>query len=800
MKKISSDTTWWNKRCLPAIFFGFLLIALVGGVLQQISRHQSPVLFIVGPLLGMVMFYSMMRRFLLDLVDEMWDDGDSLVVRNRGVETRIEFANIVNVTDMTKANWPRVTLHLRRPCILGHEVSFAPKEKRVFLRWRGNAIALDLMERIDAIRNTPLKLASAPTETLQVTVTSSVLGSAIANTRSHLLSLRNAAGHWEGELSSSALATATAVVALHAVDPREHVSVIENGVRWLIDNQNADGGWGDTTISKSNLSTTLLCWSALRKWRAARNANDPSDEGLEAGVRRADTWIHEHVGSLEPDRITKAVIARYGKDKTFSVPILMLCAICGTLGEDDEAWRRALPLPFELAAMPREWFGAIGLPVVSYALPALIAIGYTRFFHRPPAWWNPLRWLRAALWARISPMLKTLQPSTGGYLEATPLTSFVTMALASADERHHPCVPHAVEFLLNSRRRDGSWPIDTNLATWGTTLAVKALVARHSDAGMSQSAKPPDIGMSGYLKKWLLAQQYREVHPFTNAAPGGWAWTDLPGGVPDADDTSGALIALWQLCETDEERRLLRPQVEAGITWLLDLQNRDGGMPTFCRGWGTLPFDRSTPEITSHTLWAWSLWQAHVGTPLSQRLHEGRAAALGYLARRQRKDGSWHPLWFGNEHTEDEENPVHGTAMVLLGLAHVASSVPAVKDMNRRAMEFLLHAQHADGGWGGSATVVASIEETANAVKALSTWLSRGDASSELAPRGRHAVAAGAAWLVERTRKGTEFPAAPIGLYFARLWYHERLYPVIWTLGALQQAEAVMNSPKNDPA
>ena len=40
---------------------------------------------------------------------------------------------------------------------------------------------------------------------------------AIANTRSHLLSLRNAAGHWEGELSSSALATATAVVALHAI-------------------------------------------------------------------------------------------------------------------------------------------------------------------------------------------------------------------------------------------------------------------------------------------------------------------------------------------------------------------------------------------------------------------------------------------------------------------------------------------------------------------------------------------------------------------------------------------------------
>ena len=36
-------------------------------------------------------------------------------------------------------------------------------------------------------------------------------------------------------------------------------------------------------------------------------------------------------------------------------------------------------------------------------------------------------------------------------------------------------------------------------------------------------------------------------HPYTGAAPGGWAWTDLPGGVPDADDTPGALLALVAL-------------------------------------------------------------------------------------------------------------------------------------------------------------------------------------------------------------------------------------------------------------
>src|SRR5581483_874435 len=49
------------------------------------------------------------------------------------------------------------------------------------------------------------------------------------------------------------------------------------------------------------------------------------------------------------------------------------------------------------------------------------------------------------------------------------------------------------------------------------------------------------------LRAWLLHQQYRERHPYTGADPGGWAWTDLPGGVPDCDDTPGALLALHHL-------------------------------------------------------------------------------------------------------------------------------------------------------------------------------------------------------------------------------------------------------------
>lgn len=585
------------------------------------------------------------------------------------------------------------------------------------------------------------------------------LEQAIDGVQRHLRGLRNSEGYWEGRLASSALSTATAVVALQGVDSATHGARIATGVRWLVRHQNSDGGWGDTTVSGSNLSTTLLCWSAVKACGG--------DEEVEVStcVTRADGWIRNKIGSLEPNVIQAAVVARYGKDKTFSVPILMLCAICGTLGERTNAWRRVLPLPFELAALPRAWFGAIGLPVVSYALPALIAIGYARFFNVPMQWWNPWGWLRAALWERISPELKHLQPTSGGYLEATPLTSFVTMALAAAGEKEHPCVPAAVGFLVDSMREDGSWPIDSNLATWGTTLAVKSGVR----------LEPQE---KAEVVEWLLDQQYREMHPFTHAAPGGWAWTDLPGGVPDADDTPGALLALVKL--EVEDGRLL-PVVRAGLRWLWGLQNRDGGMPTFCRGWGTLPFDRSSPELTAHALAAWVAWQGVVEEGERQVAQRAVEQALIYLERMQREGGAWVPLWFGNEHAPNEENPVYGTAQVVGYLCGGGELAKLSEGLLKRAGAYLVRAQRTDGGWGGDVGCPASIEETAVALQALIALAERG-----LGSAGEEVLERGVRWLLKATEEGSAFPAAPIGLYFARLWYYEQLYPVVWTLGALK--------------
>jgi squalene-hopene/tetraprenyl-beta-curcumene cyclase len=581
------------------------------------------------------------------------------------------------------------------------------------------------------------------------------LDSLLANTRSVLLAELVDGSHWEGELSSSALSTATAIIALRSVEGPGHARLVEAGVGWLEKTQNADGGWGDTRASFSNISTSLLCRAALAQ---AGGAEEPA--------ARAEKYISSYCGSSSPQDIVDAVIARYGKDRTFSVPILMACAIAGLLGgSPGENWRRVLPLPFELGAFPRQWFGALRLPVVSYALPALIAIGYARFVNAPPGF--PFRQYRRALWPRVSALLEQIQPPNGGFLEATPLTSFVTMALASAGQSNHPVVTRAVAFLRASVREDGSWPIDTNLATWATTLAVKSL------EGELDAVRQVNI------RRWLLAQQYHERHLYTDAPPGGWAWTDLPGGVPDADDTPGALLALRLLADEDSMPESLAA-AEKGIRWLLDIQNRDGGIPTFCKGWGKLPFDRSSPDLTAHTLRAWQAWLPQLPLDLKRRVGRQSGRALRYLRRMQQPDGSWLPLWFGNQHRADEANPTYGTTQILRALLPMGVTAA---DVASGGVEWLLENRNPDGGWGGGGNSPSSIEETALALDALAD-----------APGVADEVFCDAlSWLAERTAGGTRFPPAPIGFYFAKLWYHEKLYPVVWTASALARVKARRN-------
>ena len=57
------------------------------------------------------------------------------------------------------------------------------------------------------------------------------------------------------------------------------------------------------------------------------------------------------------------------------------------------------------------------------------------------------------------------------------------------------------------------------------------------------------------------------------------------------------------------------------------------------------------------------------------------------------------------------------------------------------------------------------------------------------------AIERGLAWLDEATQGGTRFTCSAIGLYFAKLWYFERLYPMIFTVAALESLRDEYGQP-----
>ncbi|MCE9526147.1 MAG: squalene--hopene cyclase, partial [Planctomycetales bacterium] len=501
------------------------------------------------------------------------------------------------------------------------------------------------------------------------------LKAAYETAKADLLAERTPDGHWVGELSTSALSTATAVSALAITQKHGGTrfdELISGGIAWLVAHQNDDGGFGDTDKSYSNIATTMLVVAAIH---LASHAEQHKEL-----LERAEKYI-DATGRL------KGLRERYGVDKTFVVPIMTNLALAGLV-----EWREVSPLPFELACVPQSWYRFMRMPVVSYAIPALVAIGQCRYFHKRP--WNPLsRLVRSLSVSRSLNVLRQMQPESGGYLEAVPLTSFVVMSLASTGRQDHAVTREGIKFLIDSVRPDGSWPIDTNLATWVTTLSINALASGGEDVAALLGPQCLD---------WLLSCQHLTRHPFTGADPGGWGWSDLSGAVPDADDTPGALLALYAFAKVTPQssQEKFGHNMTSGYAWLIQLQNHDCGWPTFCRGWGKLPFDRSGTDITAHVLRTFGIfshWRDNNSEGSSMTELRPVAYALEFLSRRQHMSGFWSPLWFGNQDHPTEDNPVYGTSKVVMAYRDLGLMDSSEA---KRGLAWILKNQNPDGGWG----------------------------------------------------------------------------------------------------
>lgn len=151
MKKISSKTLFYSKTIFPIVWFGFLAYIFIISIANR-AYEQSPMYFIMPGFMA-VFGYFLMKKLVWDLVDEVYDCGDYLLIKNRGVEESVPFSNIMNVNASMNMNPPRITLRLVRPGTFGQEISFIPAASFTLNPLAKNPLAEELIIRVDNARS-----------------------------------------------------------------------------------------------------------------------------------------------------------------------------------------------------------------------------------------------------------------------------------------------------------------------------------------------------------------------------------------------------------------------------------------------------------------------------------------------------------------------------------------------------------------------------------------------------------------------------------------------------------------------
>jgi len=145
MKKISGRI-FLQKRVFPFIWFGFLGVLGVGVGLGRGEGQGPPFALIV---IFMAVFgFFVMRKLVWDLVDEVYDCGTFLLIRNGPEEDSVPLANIMNVSVALFQNPKRITLRLITPGKFGSEISFSPVTPFTLNPFAKNQVAEDLIQRV----------------------------------------------------------------------------------------------------------------------------------------------------------------------------------------------------------------------------------------------------------------------------------------------------------------------------------------------------------------------------------------------------------------------------------------------------------------------------------------------------------------------------------------------------------------------------------------------------------------------------------------------------------------------------
>ena len=121
--------------------FGFAGIAIV----VILTSDETAFVWVIAPILMAVFVAAMFKAFVWDLVDEVYDCGDTLIFRNGGLEQRVQLSDVTNL-EYSPNSPPSATVWTKSEGPLGSVITF--RLPASFNPFSTPSLVTELQERI----------------------------------------------------------------------------------------------------------------------------------------------------------------------------------------------------------------------------------------------------------------------------------------------------------------------------------------------------------------------------------------------------------------------------------------------------------------------------------------------------------------------------------------------------------------------------------------------------------------------------------------------------------------------------
>ncbi|SKC87398.1 squalene--hopene cyclase [Paraburkholderia hospita] len=537
------------------------------------------------------------------------------------------------------------------------------------------------------------------------------LDAAVTRATDAILAAQQDDGHWVYELEADATIPAEYVLLVHYLGETPNVELEQKIARYLRRIQLPGGGWPLFTDGAMDVSASVKAYFALK-------------------------MIGDSVDAEHMVRAREAILANGGAEAA-NVFTRILLALFGVV-----TWYAVPMMPVEIMLLPK-WF-PFHLSKVSYWARTVIVPLLVLNAKRPVAR-NPLG-VRIDELFRGAPVTTGLLPRSGhqskswfAFFRAVDGVLRVTDGLFPKRSRER-AIKAAVDFvderlngedglgaifpaMANSvmmydvlgypadhpKRAIARQSIDKLLVihedeaycqpclspVWDTSLAAHALL----ETGDTRAEEAAERGLAWLRPLQILDVRGDWISRRPDVRPGGWAFQYNNAHYPDVDDTAVVALAMHRsaaLTQSDVDANAIARARE----WVVGMQSSDGGWGAFEPEntqyyLNNIPFsdhgallDPPTADVSGRCL---SMLAQLGEMPATS---EPARRAYDYLLKEQEDDGSWYGRW--------GMNYIYGTwtALCALNAAGISHDDARIK----RAAQWLVSIQNADGGWGEDGT------------------------------------------------------------------------------------------------